>query len=257
MNKNHSQDKKIYGNWEVLHPEGFLMFRCDKKKANWYLDRNLAVVIDENKLQLKFVPKGRGHSNELFYLVQKENRCVVCGSEKELTRHHVVPYCFRRHFSIELKSRAAHDIVPLCVTCHRFYEPYAWELKKKLASDHGVLMEGCDKEKKENKELKAMGVAKTLLDYKKIPINRRLELLEDVEKFIGKKKEEIQDSDLVLFLAKTKNRKEKIARQYKFGKEIVMKIEDFSEFIKMWRIHFIDAMKPKFMPELWNVSHRL
>jgi hypothetical protein len=32
----------IYGNWLVLHPQGFEIFRCTTRKANWYLLRDLA-----------------------------------------------------------------------------------------------------------------------------------------------------------------------------------------------------------------------
>jgi hypothetical protein len=258
MNKNYLQDKKIYGNWEVYHPEGFLMFRCDDKKANWYLERNLAVAFDENKVRLSFIPKGNGHTNEPFYLVAKENRCVICGTEKELTRHHAVPYCFRRHFNDGLKSKSSHDVVPLCITCHRSYEPHAWELKKKLAAQYGVAMEGVnEKVTEEDKDrAKAVGCANTLLRWKEqIPSERRLELLETLEGFVGKKKEEIQDGDLRAFF--DKNKKAKLTKEYKFGKEIVVKIEDMPAFIRMWRIHFIDTMQPKFMPELWDINHRL
>ena len=40
--------KTQYGNYEVYHPKGHLMFRCDLKKINWYLDRNLAEIIETN-----------------------------------------------------------------------------------------------------------------------------------------------------------------------------------------------------------------
>lgn len=233
------------------------MFRCDSKKANWYIERNLALLIDENKIQLNFVPKGNGNNNELFYLVQKQNRCVVCGSEKELTRHHAVPYCFRRHFSESLKSRSAHDVVPLCVTCHNYYEPYAWELKKSLAIQYEVSLDfGSDFYKKKDEKAHAIKISKVLLKNNKIPIDRKLELLELIEEFLGKKKEEIQDLDLINFVNENEN-KLKSRRKHVFGKEILSKVENISEFIKMWRIHFLDIMKPKFMPELWDVNHRL
>lgn len=42
------KDRKIYGNWQVQSPDGILMFRCESKKANWYLSRDLAESVSEN-----------------------------------------------------------------------------------------------------------------------------------------------------------------------------------------------------------------
>jgi hypothetical protein len=44
--------KKIYGNYQVFSPDNVLMFRCDEKKANWYLDRDLAEKIDSCKMDM-------------------------------------------------------------------------------------------------------------------------------------------------------------------------------------------------------------
>lgn len=41
-----TKDRKIYGNCQVLSPEGHLMFRCESKKANWYLKRDLAQIVN-------------------------------------------------------------------------------------------------------------------------------------------------------------------------------------------------------------------
>ena len=53
-----TKDRKIYGNCQVLSPEGHLMFRCESKKANWYLKRDLADIITDEPLviKLKFQP---------------------------------------------------------------------------------------------------------------------------------------------------------------------------------------------------------
>ena len=87
---NITKDKKIYGNCQVLSPEGILMFRCDQKKANWYLNRDLADPINNDPLviKLKFEPKGLGNHAKPFGLTEMVNKCVNCGSEEFLTKHH-------------------------------------------------------------------------------------------------------------------------------------------------------------------------
>jgi len=82
------KDRKIYGNWQVQSPDGILMFRCDEKKANWYLNRNLGEVIKTSPLivKLKFKPRGLGNHNKSFGLSEMGNKCVTCGDEEYLTR---------------------------------------------------------------------------------------------------------------------------------------------------------------------------
>jgi hypothetical protein len=41
----------------------------------------------------------------------------------------------------------------------------------------------------------------------------------------------------------------------KHGEIVVDNIKDnIEDFIKLWRQHFIDSMKPKYMPKGWNVN---
>ena len=44
------------------------------------------------------------------------------------------------------------------------------------------------------------------------------------------------------------------------GKVIIEKMggeEAIPEFIKMWRQHFLDSMKPKHLPNNWSVGHSI
>ena len=43
------------------------------------------------------------------------------------------------------------------------------------------------------------------------------------------------------------------------GQEVVKKVREegkLLEFEKMWRKHFIDTMRPQYLPPLWSVDHR-
>ena len=57
----------------------------------WYLDRRLAEQIDEHSIKLTFDPKGPGHMNDpnIYYLEDRQNHCVVCGSTRNIISHHV------------------------------------------------------------------------------------------------------------------------------------------------------------------------
>lgn len=247
---------KIYGNRRVYHPDGTLMFYCDDKRANWYLDRNLATVqADPLAIQLNFIPNGHGHKNDPFYLTPRENKCVVCGSLKDLTRHHAVPYCFRKHFPEKMKARSSHDIVPLCIECHHRYEEEALRFKKKLAIQYNVSFECGEPLKEDVIKDQAGGAARSLLKYwDQIPEDRRQYLLSRVAAYLGKPctlEDVIQNyGDLTIKSHEITTRVEN-----PYGKRIVDKLEDLHEFMRMWRQHFVDVMKPEYLTLGWDVNH--
>lgn len=67
-------------------------------------------------------------------------------------------------------------------------------------------------------------------------------LFKSVEKLAGLNKEEVTQNDKILI-----------------GKAVVEKLdseEKIIEFIKMWRQHFLDVNKPRFLPPAWDVNHK-
>jgi len=121
-------------NWKVYHPSGRHMFTCGEKKANWYLDRNLAKLIGKKKITLTFSPKGNGfEDNEEFGRSIREARCVVSGIEDGLQRHHIVPYCYRTYFPERFKSKNHHDVVLINFERHSEYEQFANSFKDEIA----------------------------------------------------------------------------------------------------------------------------
>lgn len=103
--------------------------------------------------QLEFEPKGRGDAGK----EPKENKCVKCGAEDNLTRHHVVPYFLRKMMNPENKDHRSDDIVPLCSSCHVDYERSSSQLKKSI-------LNGLHTYKKEKDFNKKVRTAKAILN---------------------------------------------------------------------------------------------
>jgi hypothetical protein len=238
-----------YGNCEVLSPDGQLMFRCCKKKAMWYLDRNLGKKVVEAPLtiQLTFIPKGVGHINDPYFLQKMENRCVVCGSVDDLTRHHIVPYCYRKFFPFDLKNHRSYDVMALCIPCHHNYEEHAVEFKQTLAVKHSapINVTGI----KYNKDLAvAKGAAKAILENRdKIPQQRQEQLLECIKSYLQK---DPTDEDLKSLIDKDHQDFSKCVHH---GAIVIKQIQDIELFVQEWRKHFIDKMNPQFLPSHWSI----
>lgn len=135
----------LYGNIHIQGPDGHEMFHCNSQRALWYLNRDLADVIDVNPptLRLKFQPGGVGHVGDKYYLTEKRNCCVVCGSAKDLSRHHVMPRVFRSYFPEEIKDHNYHDVLLLCLQCHIRYEKDASDHKQEICDELGISMNHC------------------------------------------------------------------------------------------------------------------
>jgi len=242
------KDRKIYGNCQVLSPDGILMFRCDDKKLNWYLKRDLAELVEEDPktIKLKFTPNGLGNHNKQYGLTVMENKCVCCGGIEFLTRHHVVPYCYRRYFPTEIKSHNFHDVLSLCVDCHEKYEVFSFEKKRELANIHSAPING---DIIDNKDIIRMRrIASGILFNSNIPDNRIREMKKEIKNFLGlkrlsfKKIKQLSDLDIPIY-SKT------------HGEMVVAKIENLQEFIQMWREHFIENSNCKYLPDNWSTKN--
>jgi hypothetical protein len=239
----------------IVAPDGQPLCRTNQKKLDWYLERGLATQVEGTScptIRLNFEPSGRKGADHPYHTAEKANRCVCCAGEDRITRHHVVPYGFRKFFPRELKEHTLHDVVPLCVICHEKYESSAFELKKELASRYNIslLGKGCHTDK----SLYAIRGAGNALAYHhdKMPTARRETLLKKLRAFFNK--EDITREDM-LKAAKV-DPMVQTDEYIPFGKYIIDQF-DLQEFVVMWRQHFLDHMQPQFMPEFWDVNHRI
>jgi hypothetical protein len=238
-----------YENCVVKSQHGDVMFYCSRKRANWYLKRKLAEILKEDPLEIRltFETKGLGNADDPFYLQKRINQCVVCGSvESGLTRHHVIPYCFRRYFPPEIKDHSYHDILPLCTTHHDAYEQRANELKVQLEAEYDAPIHGLwlfDKSYY-NDLSRCVAHARTLLKHgDKIPLDKQA-------KMIARIKEVLKQDEIDLNVVATIDYKVDVEPQ---GKLIVERLTNVEEFIHRWRAHFIESMQPKFMPKHWSI----
>ena len=247
---NVKKDRRIYGNYQVESPDGVLMFRCDQKKANWYLNKNLASIVDDNQfiIRLNFEPKGLGNHDKPYGLVPMDNICVNCGTDEFLTRHHIVPICYRRHFPLKWKSHNFHDVLSLCIECHENYERKADDLKMKLSEKYNAPIGGLIF--KDERILKISKQAATLLgDVSNIPIDRINKLEVDIKEYLSK---DYTYDDLQELMSMSHTKIEK-----SHGNMVMEQINDIQEFIELWRNHFIDNNKCEYLPINWNVKNKI
>lgn len=70
-------------------------------------------------VRLLFEPSGRPMPDADYYTTVKENVCVVCGSTDSFVRKMIVPHDYRKYFPQDFKDHMSHDVLLMCLDCHR------------------------------------------------------------------------------------------------------------------------------------------
>lgn len=261
-------------NWKVFHPNGKHMFTTSKRKADWYLRKDAAIIIGVNEIKLIKTPKGDGFAeDEIFGLLPRINRCVVCASIDELQRHHVVPYHYRKFMPVDYKSRNHHDVVLICRKHHEEYEMIAKDYKTYIARKYNV---GTIEELNNayittvveilRRKFKISKLLSTIIDgFNDIPITKIDHIGNELSSMLrfnvldkGFDELDMIRRKLNKSIAKEKRDVLRIDDYY-HGKLVVKQFKehsDFEIFIKGWRTHFIESMKPQYMPVGWSIDFR-
>lgn len=265
--------KNVYDNCVILSKTGQHLAFCDEKKALWYLRKNLASIESDSsgrplRIRLTFVPKGReasgftGGDPELTQSFKRHNRCVVCAASEHFTRYHIIPVAYRRHFPVQVKSHSPHDVVVICVDCHERANYFTAQLKKRIALEFQIPLCGEGYRGPNTHQKLVIKAAHTLSNtriLKFIPPKRMQDLRElMMEGLALDPLEEITQVhlDRCKILGKDndcdfQSHGELVVKRLMEGVDTTTSLHSF---IRRWRIHFVDCMKPQFLPEDFSVD---
>ncbi|ESO93138.1 hypothetical protein LOTGIDRAFT_119943, partial [Lottia gigantea] len=254
-----SRQRPLYHNCQLEAPDGQMLCTCDVKKAQWYIMKDLGYKVKDDPLtvRLKFEPSGRPESENNYYLQFKDNMCVVCGRSESYIRKFIVPQEYRKFFPYHIKAHTSHDVLLLCPSCHQISSQNDSEFRLTLVEECSApLGAGSSSKSTQDHELqKIKGAAKALvLNKDKIP-EKRVEVLESVVKEFFNVEElsddllhEAMDMDIRVFNASYVPHAQKVV-------EYMKKHGGLLEFEKRWRKHFVEKMKPNYLPPFWSVDH--
>lgn len=120
--------------------------------------------------------------DEDYYVAQKENKCVVCGSFENYTRFFIIPSLYRTYLPKVLKAHRSHDIVLLCFGCQQVASRRQANLTKKLSEENNLPLSENSLNKNKNVQIQTLNrTASTLKNAgDKIPKKKK----EDLHKLI-------------------------------------------------------------------------
>jgi hypothetical protein len=146
-----------------------------------------------------------------------------------------------KFFPEERKIFNVHDIVLLCASCHDQYEIIAHSLKEEIYQQYfnGDIR---PRHISEITKLARVYIRQINNPDKRIP-----------EKIIKKLCAKLRVSDIglgdIVHIIKYQDKYESIFQN------IVKNISDLQSFTVMWRKHFVDTMKPKYLPSYWDINY--
>ncbi|WAR21792.1 EXD2-like protein [Mya arenaria] len=241
-----TRQRPLYYNCQLLAPDGDCLTLCDIRKAEWYIRQELGDKVSDDPftVKLRFEPKNRPTNKKDYYLQEKENTCVVCGSHEDYVRKLVVPQEYRKYFPAILKDHSSHDVLLLCINCHLRCSDYETTLRLRLAAE-------CDAPLDSGRDSKPL-----LKSRDQIPEDRVAHLEKTVKNFYGVKSLPVELlEDAVAMETRVRN-SQYVPHGQKVVQFYMQKHGGLLEFEKLWRVHFVEAMQPQFLPYLWSVEHK-
>ncbi|NXJ92513.1 EXD2 protein, partial [Corythaixoides concolor] len=250
----------LYDNCFLHAPDGQPLCTCDRKKAQWYLDKGIGELVstDPFVVKLRFEPSGRPESQVDYYLTVKENLCVVCGKRESYIRKNIVPHEYRRHFPIQMKDHNSHDVLLLCTSCHAISNYYDNHLKQQLAEEFGAPIGSEEGVRLLEDPLRRQvrSGARALLNADSLPDPRRAELLQSIKDFFN------TEAVTPEMLQEAAGLETRICNEsyMPHGLKVVQcfakgGLRSLMQLERRWRQHFLDSMQPKHLPEQWSVDH--
>lgn len=236
--------KIIYENCELFGPDGVFLGFIPSNRFNWYIKKDLAEIIGDKQIKLKFDPIIK--NSTVVELVgkdkckPKENKCVVCGNTDGINRYKIMPNEIKKLLPSEYKAHRANDVVVLCdediPDADYFLKQFKLEMFKKYDID--IL-----KFKLDSKTNIAYVHAKKLLN-KSSKISDYA--IKQLHRFFGKEptdedlKKFIEDCNISMSYEDCKTPEELLV------KKVVSKNETI-DFLNLWKQNFVDTMEPQFL----------
>jgi hypothetical protein len=123
----HLDGARRFDTFLVLTTGGEPLLRCSQKRARFYLKKGFARQVADGVLQFTDDTTERT-LGELylgqfgaFFVAVKNDRCVCCGREGRLSRHHVVPRRHKKRVPLPWRSCLS-NVLFVCLDCHEKYE---------------------------------------------------------------------------------------------------------------------------------------
>lgn len=242
-----------YENCVVLSTDGSVSWLTTKKRCQWYLNKNLATLILNEPFTIKLLFETKLQKNNIVDDHTKEPRkdiCVSCGISTHLNRHNIVQTLQAKCKDYNIIN--SHDMVLICNRCTSKINSVHDHFVNKLLDDFNLVDQFQELENKNYQNKICKNLANGIL-INSTPASKRQE-------YIKKLAEIYQTSELDITSVKV-NQISKLdiiinSKHHILSKYIENNFDMIDVYRKRWRQHFIDTLKPTFLPSNWSIDYK-
>jgi hypothetical protein len=237
--------KTHYDNVLILDCDGSPISTIDLRRLDFYKKNNLVDKQEDREgyssvYKLKFKANIAKGVSEINYL-PVENICVISGDNNDLTLHHVVPYCIRKHLPVKYKGRSREWCVLLRDDIHSMVEDEVTKLyQKDMDRYFKTHSKGISKYKKRFEMLRLIEGGY----WDNIPHEKQIKIM---------MQSHVHDFDHLLNLSindiqsKYNKKKDKIYRNWVY--DYIDRNGGVKKTYQMFGDHFKKTFKPKYLPK--------
>lgn len=248
----YEENKPVYNKYEFYSSDGIFIGYGNKLKVKFYSKHPECCNIDHILKRITFNKPFDPSKIKSKIHYDKENICVCCGDDYDLSSTRIIPQCYVRHFPPEINIGSENHIA-VCKYCLNKINHYLTEYKNKLYLKYNIDVRGLTrldelvtayknclkyieslKKSSDNIDKLERRIAKVLkplyfdVDYHyKIKISQ-----EEIEKFV----EDVEKNNFI------------DPKKDYLTEELFSKIEDFGVFKDEWIKNFLEKLDVKYMP---------
>ena len=226
-----------------LTRKGKVLSHISRKRARWYLRKELADEDEDGSIELRFEPKGEGTEHcKRQSRKPKKNECVACGDAKKVCRTFVVPRAYRKLLPRRFKSRSSHDVILLCMLHAEKWQKSQRKMQLALANEIGARIE----------EIGSTPAAFALKIARKQKARERRRMGMEIDSISPRLPQASFDSnwtfELRVLWHKCRRRERDEKGEFTYDE---MQLQIFHE---RWRTFFLQEMQPGHMPEGFSIT---
>jgi hypothetical protein len=232
-----------YGNFKILDPDGNLVGLCDIKRYRWYIRQNIATQISDKTIKLLKPPEYKNDSI-IYPPVERDAVCVVCGVENDLTKFHVVPSQFKKHFPEKKKEHNSSDVILLCGKCSVIANNVTDIFKKIIFDMLEVSPRNFTDISKVNIRKFAMKIDKNKHHGKPYDVE-----LKELKVLVGRENDTLTDQEIKDYRNISSDTSYKgFSTIGEYVTNVFKNNNKIDYFSTKWRDNFVQNMEPKYLP---------
>lgn len=255
------EQKPVYDKYEFYSSDNVFLGYASKAKIKFYSKKQECCIVDHLTKKIIFNKPFDGTRVKSKVHYHKENICVICGDDYNLSITRIIPKYFCQSFPEEIKT-GSENVISVCKECLNRVDKHIKSYQQKLYTEHNIDVE---QQKKLNLLVECYKLAKTYVaelkaDQSKTEKKKSEKTLRKLSKILYTNylkqeyshKIKITIEQLKNFIDDVEQNKIIDPKKDYLNGEVIKKTTDIKKFKENWIKNFFDAIETPYLPKIIN-----